>query len=152
MIQRLDDNYRSGRYTVAELTQAKADYLNIGDYKVQKETRYSIEAYEALGYEAIEQVNFQKTQIDRLLSKTQKETDKEKMFSQRVKKEIQAKFKENTVYDKVDLYAGFEEVFRKFGITTKVNLPLIRKYFGADELKGKNDKGKVRLRLFAPDI
>ena len=152
LIQRLDDNYRSGRYTVAELTQAKADYLNIGDYKVQNETRYSIEAYEALGYEAIEQVNFQKTQIDRLLSKTQKETDKVKMFSQRVKKEIQAKFKENTVYDKTDLFAGFEEVFRKFGIISKINLLLIRKYFGADELKGKNDKGKVRLRLFEPDI
>lgn len=152
LIQRLDDNFRSGRYTKEELEQAKADYLNIGDYKVQNETRYSIKAYEALGYEAIEQVNFQKTQIDRLLSRTEKETNKDKMFFPEVKKAIRAKFKENTVYEKTELFNGFEEVFRKFGITVKINFPLIQKYFGADELKGKNDKGKVRLRLFAPDF
>ena len=152
LIQRLDDHFRSGKYTRAELEQIKADYLNIGDYKVQSETRYSIEAYEVLGYKLIERVNFQKTAIDRLLAAHREKVNKRKMFSPEVKKAIRAKFRENTVYDKADLFAGFEEVYRKFGITAKVNLPLIRKYFGADELKGKNDKGKVRLWLFAPDI
>jgi len=152
LIQRLDDNFRSGRYTNEELTQGKADYLNIGDYKVQKETKYSIEAYDALGYEAIEQANFQKTQIDRLMCKTEKENNKEKMFSPEVKMALCAKFNENSEYDKTELFKGFEEVFRKFGITKKIGLTLIGKYFGVLELKGQKDKGKVRLMLFAPDI
>ncbi len=157
LIQRLDDIYRSNRYTPQQLELAKADFLNIGDYKVQDETRYAIDAYERLGYEAIEQVDFKKTSIDKLLEKARKTEEESKMFSSDVKKAIIAKFKENTIYDRTELFEGFEEIFRKYGITQKVGLTLIKRYYLAKELKGKDDKGKddkpkIKLDFFAPEI
>ena len=110
----------------------------------------TIAAYEKIGSEAIKNVRYSKTKIDRLIKESNKESDINKMYSKRVREAIKKRFPENAEYKKVDLLNGVSEVFRNNGVKAKVNINTIKKYYGADELNGKRI-GFVKLYLFKPD-
>ena len=73
------------------------------------------------------------------------------MFSKRVRDSIIKKFPEASIYRETELYEGFVEIFRNNGIDAKVNLATIKKYYGADKLKGSN-MDKIKLGRFVPDF
>ncbi len=110
-----------------------------------------IDAYEKLGGEAIRNVDFKKTRIDALLNNFEKEQNHKKMFSLEVRDAINSKLSEHTEYLLADTIDAIKDVFNVYGITAKVNLPTIKKYFGADKLKGKGKEGYILLRKFQPD-
>ncbi len=150
LIKKLNALSHSIEITPEEFERAKADYLSIGNREMQKETKYTIDAYERLGSENIIAVNFYKDRIDNLLKKKKKETNQKDMFSKKVCDAILNRFPQNNTYKKDELIDGFYEIFRNYGIDAKVNLNTIRKYYGADELKGKK-VGFIKLHLFQPD-
>jgi hypothetical protein len=152
LVKKLDAIYNSQiRFTPEEIAVAKNDYLKVDNRYIQKETKHTIEAYEKIGSEAIKGVFYSKTEIDRLLKAFDKKADNNKMFSKRVRDEIQAKFIENTQYKKEDLLNWFSEIFKNNGIKAKVTINTVKKYFGLRELKGKRI-GYVQLFLFKPDF
>jgi len=109
-------------------------------------------AYKECGMEALEKTDGKLTEIKKLFKEHKKASDREKMFTKPVKDAIIEKFPEANIYDSEDLFNGFTEIFSRFGITTiKSNIKTIRRYYGADPLKGKNTKGNIRLRKFIPD-
>lgn len=151
LIKKLDALSHSTEITPEEFERAKADYLSIGNREMQEETRYTIEAYERLGSEKIKVVNFYKNKIDSLLKKENKESNHKKMFSKKVRNAIITKFPENRTYKKDELFNGFKEIYKNYGIEAKVNINTIEKYYGVRPLGGKN-KELIRLDLFEPDF
>jgi len=152
LVKKLDAIYNSERpFTPEELEIAKNEFLKVDDRKIQEETKHTIAAYEKIGSEAIKNVRYSKTKIDRLVKESNKDSDFYKMFSKRVRDAIQKRFPENAEYKKEDLLNGVSEVFRNNGVKAKVNINTIKKYYGADELNGKRI-GFVKLFLFQPDF
>ncbi len=151
LIKKLDALSHSTEITSKEFERAKVDYLNLGNRKMQKETKYTIDAYERLGSKKIIAVNFYKDKIDHLLKKEKEETNHKKMFSKEVREAIIKRFPQNNTYKKDELIDGFSEIFKNYGIDVKVNLNTIRKYYGVRLLKGGNN-GLVIIDLFVPDF
>jgi hypothetical protein len=152
LVKKLDAIYNSERpFTPEELEIAKNEFLKVDDRETQEETKHTIAAYEKIGSEAIKNVCYSKTKIDRLIKESNKESDINKMYSKRVREAIKKRFPENAEYKKEDLLNGVLEVFRNNGVKAKVNINTIRKYYGADELNGKRI-GFVKLFLFQPDF
>lgn len=112
--------------------------------------KYIIDAYEKLGAEALKQTEFKKNRIDSLLNQHNKEFNHRKMFSQPVRETIKNRLSENTEYPFEDVVKVFEEIFTANGVEAKYNLATIRKFFGADKLKGQKD-GWIKLWKFQPD-
>jgi len=152
LIKKLDALHSSQELSQEELKLAKTDFLKVGNREMQEETKYTINAYERLGSDAIKAVNYYKNEIDKLLHVESKESNKKKMFSKRVRDAIIQKFPEASIYRKDELIEGFAEIFRNNGINATVNLATIKKYYGADKLKGKNNMGKIKLSRFVPDF
>ena len=138
------------QFTTEEKEIAKNEFLKVEDRKIQEETQYTIDAYNKIGSQAIKDVNHSKSEINRLIKDYEKEACRRKMFSKDVRDAILKRFPENAEYEKNELFNGVSEIFRNWGISSKVNLNTIKKYYGADLLKGQRE-GFVKLRSFMPD-
>lgn len=111
---------------------------------------YIIDAYEKIGGEAIRNVGFKKTPIDLLLKKYNKEREKKLMFSKEVLDKVEKMFAQHT-WDKDEFIASLQQIFNVHGINQQAKFATIKKYGGADELKGKDAKGRIKLGRFQPD-
>lgn len=151
LVKKLHTIYTSGNYTPEEILSAEADFLRVDRREQLEEAEFTIEAYKKLGKEPMESVGYYKNGIEQLLKKHEKNTNEQKMFSKEVRKAISQRFPEYSTLKETDLFNGLEEVFRTFGISAKVNLATVRKYYGADRCKGKEEKGHIRLWRFQPD-
>lgn len=151
LVKKLDAIYNpQSQFTTEEKEIAKNEFLKVEDRKIQEETQYTIDAYNKIGSQAIKDVNHSKSEINRLIKDYEKEACKRKMFSKDVRDAILKRFPENAEYEKNELFNGVSEIFRNWGISSKVNLNTIKKYYGADLLKGQRE-GFVKLRSFMPD-
>ncbi len=112
--------------------------------------KYIIDAYEKLGAEALKQTEYKKNRINQLLKQHDKETNHRKMFSLSVREGLKSRLLENTEYPFKDVVTVFEQIFIANGIEAKYNLTTIRKFFGADMLKGQK-VGWIKLWKFQPD-
>lgn len=152
LVKKLDAIYNSqSRFTAEEIEVAKSEFLKVDNREIQEETKYTIAAYEKIGSEAIKSIDYSKTEINRLIKQYEKEFDSRKMFSKRVRDAIQLKFSANTEYKKDELLNGIAEIFKNNGIASKINFNTVKKYFGAQELKGQR-VGYIKLFLFEPDF
>lgn len=151
LVKKLHTIHSSGDYSPEEILSAEADFLRVDNREQLAEAKFTIEAYKKLGKEAIESVNYYKDQIENLLKKHEKETNEQRMFSKAVRDAISKRFPEYSKQKKEDLFDGFKEIFQAFGISQNVNLATIKKYFGADPCKSKEEKGFIRLWGFKAD-
>ena len=141
--------YSSGEYTSKKFI-GRSDFaldnrLQLGD------ALFTIDAFHKLGKDAIEGVGYYKNKIEQLLREEEKKTNEQKMFSKDVRGAILQRFPEWSKLKKDDLFTGFEEIFLSFGISAKVNLATVKKYYGVTLCKAKKEKGLVRLMCFRPD-
>lgn len=138
------------QFTIEEIEYAKNEFLKVEDREILEETQYTIDAYNKIGSQAIKDVNYSKSEINRLLKVHKKDADLRKMFSKDVRDAILKRFPENAEYEKNELFNGVSEIFRNWGVSSKVNINTIKKYYGADLLKGQRT-GLIKLRSFIPD-
>lgn len=151
VVKKLDTIHSSQKYKAQEIKAVEADFLQVDKRERLEEAQFAIDAYNKLGIKAIESVGYYRHKIEQLLNKHGKATDQQKMFSKQVRDALSQQFKENTRYKESDLFQGFQDVFNSHGITTKVNLATVKKYFGYNKLKGAKDQGIIQLWLFRPD-
>lgn len=112
---------------------------------------YIIDAYEKIGGEAIRNVGFKKLPIDLLLKKFIQEKEKNLMFSKEVRAKVEKLFEQH-IWGKDEFIEKLQQIFNVHGINQKVKFATIKKYGGADELKGKDTKGQIKLGKFQPDF
>jgi len=153
LAKKLDAIYNAkNEFTPKEVESIKNDILKDETNTVVKEFELLIDAYNKLGSDAVRNTGYKIKSIKALLKKYQNDLDEHKMFTKPVRDAIIEKFPEAHIYDSEDLFNGFTEIFSRFGITTiKSHIKTVRRYYGADPLKGKNTKGNIRLRKFIPD-
>ena len=151
LIKKLHTINSSGEYTPDEILLAEVDFLRVDKREQSEEAQFTINAYKKLGKEAIEKVGYYKHEIEKLLNKYEKETNEQKMFTKQVRDAISQRFPDYTQPKEEDLFKGFEEIFQSHGISVKVNLATVKKYYGAERCKGKKEKGLIRLWKFQPD-
>jgi len=152
LVKKLDAIYNSNRpFSSNEIELAKNEYRKVENRKFQAETEYIIDAYEKLGGKILRAVDYSKAKIDRMLKEYDKDADNHRMFSKRVRDAIIERFPENADYPKEELFRGFTEIFNSNGVNAKVNINTVRKYYGADPLKGKGS-GIIKLYQFKPDF
>lgn len=153
LVQILDAIYNSqNSFTPEQIKSIINDLLKVEDRKTVKHLELTIEAYEKLGAKAIKKVNYSITEIKKLLKNDKIEFSKQKIFSKEVRDAILRRFPENHTYKKDELFNGFSEIFKNYGIDEKVNLSTIKKYYGIREKKGKETKGFIRLDLFNKEL
>lgn len=150
LVKKLHTLYSSDEYTPEELLSVESDFLQVDKREQLEEAQFTINAFKKLGKDAIERVGYYKSEIGKLLKQHEKESNEKKMYSQEVLDKIKERFSECTTYKKENLIDGFSEIFAMFGISHKVNIATVKKYFGADPCKGKNEIGCIRLFLFKP--
>ena len=150
-MKKLHTIYTSGEYTTEEILKAEADFLRVDRRDQLEEAKFTIDAFKKLGKDQMESVGYYKHRIEQLLRKYNKKTNDQKMFSQEVRDAILQRFPEEETYKQEDLFNGFEEIFKSYGITAKVNLATIKKYYGLSASKAKEYKGSIRLHMFSPD-
>jgi hypothetical protein len=151
LVKKLHTIYTSGEYTSEELLKAEADFLRVDRRDQLEEAKFTIGAFKKLGKDQMERVGYYKNQIEKLLSKDNKKTNEQKMFSKEVRDAILKRFPEENTYKQEDLFNGFDEIFKSYGITSKVNKATIKKYYGVRESKAKDEIGNIRLDLFRPN-
>lgn len=128
------------------------------DRKRLEEVEYNISAYHILGKKPMEDCEYQKGAIDKLLKEHEEKLNEEKMFSKTVCDEILARFGENQEHHIDNLTEVFREIFTKNGITTnimhgdKIKIPIIERYYKLKQRKsGGNLTGIIQLFDFQPD-
>jgi len=151
LVKKLHTIYSSGEYTSEEILSAEADFLHLDNRLQLGDALFTIDAFHKLGKDAIEGVGYYKNKIEQLLREEEKKTNEQKMFSKDVRGAILQRFPEWSKLKKDDLFTGFEEIFLSFGISAKVNLATVKKYYGVTLCKAKKEKGLVRLMCFRPD-
>jgi hypothetical protein len=112
---------------------------------------YIIDAYEKIGGEVIRNVGFKKTSIDLLLKKFTQEKEKNLMFSKAVREKVEKMFEQH-IWEKAEFIEKLQQIFYVHGINQNVRFATIKKYGGADELKGMDTKGQIKLGKFQPDF
>jgi hypothetical protein len=150
LVKKLHTFYSSGEYTTEQLQSVEAVFLQVDKREQLEEAQFTISAFKKLGKEAMENAGYYKNKIERLLRQHEKENNERLMYSEEVFTEIRRRFSDYTTYNKEELFDGFKEVFEMFGITHKVNLATVQKYFSADPCKAKNEIGCIRLFKFSP--
>ena len=146
----LEALYASGNVDSSDIELVKTRFRKEDLRKKADNANFIIDAFEKVGAEPLRNAGFKKTPIIALLKRHDKEFNHLKMFSLEVREAVKNKFSENTEYLLTDALDNLQEVFTNYGIEAKVNFPTIKKYFGADKLKGKKD-GWIKLWLFQPD-
>lgn len=157
LIEQLDLIY-SSTLSDAEKKSAESRFYREEDMNKLKEIDYNIKAYHILGKIAMEDCEYQKGGIDKLLKEHEQKTNEEKMFSKAVCDEILSRFGENKEYHIDILTDGFREIFTKNGITTKIlhgdkiKIPVLERYYKLKQRKsGGNHTGIIQLFDFKPD-
>lgn len=112
---------------------------------------YIIDAYEKIGGEVIRNVGFKKTSIDLLLKKFTQGKEKNLMFSKAVREKVEKMFEQH-IWEKAEFIEKLQQIFYVHGINQNVRFATIKKYGGADELKGMDTKGQIKLGKFQPDF
>ena len=97
LIEQLDLIY-SSTLSDAEKKSAESRFYREEDMNKLKEIDYNIKAYHILGKIAMEDCEYQKGGIDKLLKEHEQKTNEEKMFSKAVCDEILSRFGENKEY------------------------------------------------------
>ncbi len=151
LVKKLHTIHTSGEYTTEEILKAEADFLRVDKRDQLEEAKFTIDAFKKLGKGQIESVGYYKHRIEQLLRKDNKKTNEQKMFSQEVRDAILQRFPEEGTFMQEDLFNGFDEIFKSYGITAKVNLATIKKYYGVGVSKSKEEMGNIRLHMFRPD-
>jgi hypothetical protein len=142
----------STKFDQKELDLVKNNFLKIGEHVQQEEASELIKAYDLIGSEAIKGADYLLSKIRSLVNAKLKELEIQKMFSKGVRDAIHKKFPQLNNYHQDELFAGFKDVFQLWGITAKVNIATVKKYYGADKRKGKGMEGFISLNLFKPDF
>ena len=96
-------------------------------------------------------VGFKKTSIDLLLKKFTQEKEKNLMFSKAVREKVEKMFEQH-IWEKDEFIEKLQQIFNVHGINKSVKFATIKKYGGADELKGMDTKGQIKLGKFQPDF
>lgn len=157
LIEQLDLIY-SSTLSDAEKEAAKSRFYKEEDMKKLKEIDYNIKAYQILGKKAIEDCEYRKGEIDKLLKEHEQKINEEKMFSKAVCDEILDRFGENQEHHIDKITEGFREVFTKNGITTKIlhgdkiKITVLERYYELKQRKsGGKHTGMIQLFDFNPD-
>jgi len=153
LAKKLDAIYNAkNEFTPKEVESIKNDILKDETNTVVKEFELLIDAYNKLGSDAVRNTGYKIKSIKALLKKYQKDSDEHKMFTKPVLDAIIERFSQYKIYKDKDLREGFAEIFKGFDITTiTINTSTVKKYYCADPLKGKDTKGCINLKNFAPD-
>jgi hypothetical protein len=147
----LEPLYANENVNLSAIEYVKTQFRKDDKRKSVENANFIIDAFEKLGAEPLRNVGFKKTPIVALLKKHDKEANKKKMFSPEVREAVKNKLSEHTEYLLTDAEDKLNEVFTNYGVEVKVNFPAIKKYFGADRLKGKGKEGWILLGKFQPD-
>ena len=157
LVEQLETIYQSN-LSEEDKKSFESKFYREEDRKKLEEIDYNIKAYHILGKTAIEECDYQKGAIDKLLKEHEQKINEEKMFSKTVCDEILALFGENQEYHKDKITEGFREIFTKNGITTnimhgeKVKIPIIERYYNLKQSKTSgNHTGMIQLFEFKPN-
>ena len=157
LVEQLETIYQSN-LSEEDKKSFESKFYREEDRKRLEEVEYNISAYHILGKKPMEDCEYQKGAIDKLLKEHEEKLNEEKMFSKTVCDEILARFGENQEHHIDNLTEVFREIFTKNGITTnimhgdKIKIPIIERYYKLKQRKsGGNLTGIIQLFDFQPD-
>ena len=139
----LDALYQSAK---EDSSLDKTPYLEI--LKKEEEGEYTIEAYQKIGKNGLEEANYTKRGIDSLVKKYDKEIHR---FLPHVLKDIKAEFELNVPIEKEVIKPKIESIYHKYNIKYKVKLKTIEDYYIATQTNSSKPY-KYTLKSLKPKL
>lgn len=152
IVQALDKLSDNGENLESDLVDYVTTTFTFNDDRdITEEALYIIDAYEKLGSEAIKAVDYYKTRIDALLLKFEKDSNLDKMRSEKVQTALKEQIWENTELEEVEALRRMQYIFDVNGITEPVKFATLKKFGGVNRIKAKDKKEWIKLWKFQPD-
>lgn len=131
-LDKIHNEYEQGNITYED----KVFYI---DYlKRQPEANYTIDAYNIIGKNGIEQAQYKKSLIDKAVKLYNKEQAKTLRFSSKVLQDIKEEFELNAYIPKNEIKKKLQLIFNEHSIEYKVIQDTIKDYYHVSESNSQN--------------